>query len=155
LLRTVAHRSGYLQPPVAHALHRVVTVRRMPISPKDFWRLCAAPVLSAKKRALGDRALPQAELAEYVESETGKRTSRGLVGLFLQGKREPYFSQFIALCRKLDVNPRDIFSDGNPVASTPDGYGPVKKVMKGAVIPPGLRSKTGRSAKTYKRNKRY
>jgi len=143
---------GALQPPVAHALVGVATVRRMPIAPKDFWRLCAAPVLSAKKKALGDRALPQAELAEYVQSETGKNTSRALLGHFLKGEREPYFSQFIALCRRLDVKPGDIFSNA---PSIPDGVGPVKKVVKGAAIPSGLLSKTGRSAKTYKRNKRY
>lgn len=73
----------------------------------DYWRDVCAPKLKAKKDELG-RAMPEREIAAYVETATGKRSTRALVSLWLLGEREPYISQFFALCQKLGVEPDDI-----------------------------------------------
>lgn len=81
----------------------------------DYWREKCAPKLMAKKKELG-RAVPEKEIAVYVELESGKSTTRGLVSLWLLGKREPYISQFFALCKKLDLPPHEVLGDGASVS---------------------------------------
>jgi hypothetical protein len=79
----------------------------------DYWRKVCAPKLKRRKGELG-RGLPEHEIAAYVEAKTGKRSERGLVSLWLLGKREPYISQFFALCEKLEMDPFEILSQERP-----------------------------------------
>jgi hypothetical protein len=97
-----------LQPSVANSLLWIATFRYMD-ELGEYWKRICAPKLKARKEALG-RAVPEREIAAYVESKSGKPTTRALISLFLLGKREPYISQFIALCQKLDMSPTDVIS---------------------------------------------
>lgn len=73
----------------------------------DYWRDVCAPRLLAKKKELG-RKLPDREIAAAVEAATGKPSERSLVWMWLHGEREPFVSQFFALCEKLGVQPEAI-----------------------------------------------
>lgn len=84
--------------------------------PSTYWRDLCAPILKRRKEALG-RKVPEREIAAFVESESGKDTGRALINLFLLGEREPYVSQFIALCTKLELSPLDVLA-GRLVVST-------------------------------------
>lgn len=98
-----------LQPPVAKDAERSATVRSVGTKPSAYWRQLCAPILKRRKDVLG-RKVPEREIAAYVEAESGKDTSRGAVNLFLLGEREPYISQFIALCTKLELSPLDVLA---------------------------------------------
>jgi len=76
----------------------------------EYWRSVCAPKLKARKDELG-RSVPEREIAAYVESNSGKKTTRSLVNLFLLGEREPYISQFFALCDKLGVSPDEVLTN--------------------------------------------
>lgn len=106
----------------------------------EYWREVCAPAIRRRKKDLG-RGVPEREIAAYVEAESGKLTSRGLVSLFVSGKREPYISQFIALCSKLDLDPVEILS-GRVVVKTTGALAhiPERQFVKGgnnASIPQG------------------
>jgi hypothetical protein len=77
----------------------------------DYWRRVCAPKLKRRKEELG-RAVPEREIAAAVEAATGKNSERGLVSLWLLGEREPYISQFFALCEKLGMDPAEVLEDG-------------------------------------------
>lgn len=82
------------------------TVATLPLVARRFdkyWSDVCAPVLKARKRALG-RKVPEKEIAAAVEDSTKKRSTRGLVNAWLSGKREPYISQFLALCDKMGAD---------------------------------------------------
>jgi hypothetical protein len=79
--------------------------------------------LKRRKDELG-RAVPERVIAEHVQHASGKKTKRGLVSLWLLGEREPYISQFFALCEKLDVNPPEILKP--PLSGRP----PVRRVTE-------------------------
>lgn len=74
---------------------------------RTYWRDVCAPKLKSKKDELG-REMPERAIAAAVEAASGKNTSRGLVSLWLLGEREPYISQFYALCDKLGCDPVDV-----------------------------------------------
>jgi hypothetical protein len=106
-----------LQPPVAKNRLVVATVRRMPTTKaSDYWREVCAPILKRRKDSLG-RKVPERLIAAAVEEQSGKNTTRGALNLFLLGEREPYISQFIALCNKLGLTPLDVLA-GRLVVST-------------------------------------
>lgn len=65
----------------------------------------------ARKRELG-RKVPEREIAAYVATQTGKPSERALVGMWLHGEREPFVSQFLALCVKLQINPNEVLGVG-------------------------------------------
>lgn len=75
-----------------------------PMGAREYWRAVCAPILKARKQIL-NHDLSDQDIASYVEAESGKSTSRVLVNLWFSGRREPYMSQFIALCSKLAVDP--------------------------------------------------
>ncbi len=79
------------------------------MDPKDYWRLVCAPVVRGKKEKLKKQKIggdfTNSDIAAAVERATGKDTSRQLVEHWLNGRREPYLSQFIALCAWLEVDP--------------------------------------------------
>lgn len=105
----------------------------------DYWRRVCAPKLKRRKEELG-RGLPEHEIAAYVETKSGKRSERGLVSLWLLGRREPYISQFFALCEKLGLDPFDVLSQERPsrqsakphrvTAYTSPGRDTVKKSLR-------------------------
>ena len=95
-----------LQPRVANRVPALATVCSVS-EWRDYWRNVCAPKLRARKRELG-REVPEREIAAAVESASGKRSERGLVSLWLLGKREPYISQFFALCEKLELNHAEV-----------------------------------------------
>lgn len=97
-----------LQPAVANIRRPIATVRGM--GEKDwtnYWRDVCAPKLMAKKKELG-RKVPEREIAAYVATHSGKRSDRSLVGMWLHGEREPFISQFYALCEKLSLDPEEV-----------------------------------------------
>ena len=75
---------------------------------RGYWAEVCAPKLRAQKATLGGRKLPEREIASYVEAHSGKRTGRALVQTWLTGRREPYISQFFALCDKLELEPEEV-----------------------------------------------
>lgn len=93
-----------MQPPVAHGIGQAATV--CSVESGDYWKRICAPFLKGKKDKIG-RSLTQADMAEAIEKESGKDTARALVGHWLKGIREPYISQFVALCRQLGVEPEE------------------------------------------------
>lgn len=78
-----------------------------------YWREVCAPKLKARKDELG-RAVPEREIAAAVEAASGKSSERALVSLWLLGEREPYISQFFALCSKLGMDPADVLEERPP-----------------------------------------
>lgn len=80
----------------------------------DHWKNVCAPILMARKKELG-RRVPEREIAAAVEAATGKQSERSLVGMWLQGRREPYVSQFIALCEKLELDPAEVLFHGDRI----------------------------------------
>lgn len=73
----------------------------------SYWREICAPKLLAKKNQLG-RVVPERDIAAFVEAATGKPSGRALVGHWLRGDREPFISQFFALCQKLELEPFEV-----------------------------------------------
>lgn len=73
----------------------------------DYWKTVCAPKLKAKKAELG-RGVPEREIAAAVEAATGKPSERSLVNMWLHGEREPFISQFFALCEKLGADPAEV-----------------------------------------------
>jgi hypothetical protein len=73
----------------------------------DYWREVCAPKLLRRKEELG-RKMPEREIAAAVEAATGKPSARGLVWMWLHGEREPFISQFFALCEKLGLDPHQV-----------------------------------------------
>lgn len=70
----------------------------------DYWREVCAPKLRGRKREIG-REMTNTEIAAAVEARSGKSTTRQLVEHFFNGRREPYISQFFALCEVMRVEP--------------------------------------------------
>jgi hypothetical protein len=103
----------------------------------NYWARVCAPKLRARKKEMG-RGVPEREIAAYVESATGKRSERALINLWFLGKREPYISQFLALCNKLQVDPLEILRElpvtrkhfKGDVTSTPENEMRNNKVRK-------------------------
>lgn len=82
------------------------------MDPKDFWRNVCAPVVRSKKKEIG-RDLSNTDIAAAVELASGKDTSRQLVEHWFRGIREPYMSQFVALCTRLEIEPVTVLTGGN------------------------------------------
>jgi hypothetical protein len=112
-----------LQPWVAKSALPLATVCGMEWS--GYWKEVAAPKARARKDRLG-RAVSNTSIAAAVEASTGKRTSRQLVEAWFAGKREPYISQFFALCKYLELDPGEMLE----VASTPQRHG----MLRGALV---------------------
>lgn len=127
-----------LQPYVANRLLLFVAMRDW----GKFWEQTCAPKLKARKKSLG-REMPERAIAEAVQRATNKKSKRQLVSLWLLGKREPYVSQFFALCHKLGLDPSDVLElqdaerDEVPLASVDESSVAVQS--------------TGRRAKKSKR----
>lgn len=98
-----------LQPRVALAPRHSATLGGVNKNWANHWKTLCAPKVRNRKHALG-RAVPEKEVAAYVEVNSGKNTKRGLVSLWVSGAREPYISQFLALCDKLDLDPHVVLS---------------------------------------------
>jgi hypothetical protein len=112
LLLRVAPHALALQPLVANKGGLVATVCCMQKTWGEYWKETCAPILRAKKDQLkgqGKIASDQA-LAAAVEDRSGKRSGRALVNHMLNGVREPYFSQFLALCDMLEVEPASVLA---------------------------------------------
>jgi hypothetical protein len=77
----------------------------------DYWRRVCAPTLKIRKERLG-RGVPEHEIAAYVRNATGKPSKRALVQHWLQGTREPFISQFFALCSKMEIDPLEVLKLG-------------------------------------------
>ena len=69
--------------------------------------------------------MPEREIAAAVESATGKPSGRGLVSLWLLGTREPFISQFFALCEKLGLRPSEVLRDD----ATPREYSGDQQIL--------------------------
>lgn len=82
------------------------------MDPKDYWRNVCAPVVRSKKAEIG-RKLTNTDIAAAVEHASGKDTSRQLVEHWFKGFREPYLSQFVALCERLEIEPVTVLTGGN------------------------------------------
>lgn len=78
-------------------------------SPEDYWRTVCAPKMRAAKEVVG-RKLSNTAIAAAVEEASGKNTSRQLVEAWFEGSREPYISQFFALCQYLEVEPHEVLA---------------------------------------------
>lgn len=100
-----------LQQGVAFRAPAVATLRG--VAWGDYWRRVCAPKLLARKEELG-REMPEREIAAAVETATGKPSGRGLVWSWLHGEREPFISQFFALCDKLGLEPTDVLREEPP-----------------------------------------
>lgn len=96
------------QPRVAHRCKETATVRS--VDPKDYWRLVCAPKLREQKESRWGREMPAWDIADAVSKASGKPIDRAAVGHWLTGIREPYFSQFIALCTKLEIDPVEVMT---------------------------------------------
>jgi transcriptional regulator with XRE-family HTH domain len=105
-----------LQPDVAKRAFQLATVGSVERT-GDHWRKVCAPQLKRVKDRLG-RGVPEREIAAAVHTASGKGTTRQLVSLWLHGQREPYISQFLALCDKLGVNWRDVM-EPSPATRAP------------------------------------
>lgn len=82
--------------------------------PSALWKKWAVK-LHAHKRLLG-RGIPERALAEAVESMTGHPSGRQLLGMWLQGRREPSASQFICLCLVMNYEIGRLVYDAIPLA---------------------------------------
>lgn len=77
------------------------------MDPKGYWKQVCAPVVRGKKAKFG-RSLSNTAIAASIERATGKDTSRQLVEHWFRGIREPYMSQFIAMCDRLEIDPIEV-----------------------------------------------
>lgn len=77
---------------------------------RTLWRNEIAPRLKAQKDALG-RQVPERQIAYEVAQATGQDSSRSLVSMWFSGDREPTVSQFVALCRRLMLDPVEILAE--------------------------------------------
>lgn len=98
---------------------------------EGYWREVCAPRLREQKKALEDagQTITQEELASFVEANTRKRSTRALAGHWISGTREPYISQFIALCTKLRIDPMTVLSAAPTAQRQPAIRGDEKKIM--------------------------
>ncbi len=76
---------------------------------KEYWAKVGAPILRAKKDEIG-RSASNTDLAAQVEAACGKRTTRQLFEHFINGKREPYVSQLVAMCQVMGVDLDSVIS---------------------------------------------
>ena len=74
-----------------------------------LWRDVLAPQLKARKDELG-RKVPERQIAYEVAQATGQESSRSLLAMWLRGEREPTVSQFVALCRRLMLDPVEVLA---------------------------------------------
>lgn len=79
------------------------------IKPADYWRVVCAPKVRARKREIG-RSPSNTEIAAQIEAETGKPSGRQLVEAWFAGRREPFISQFFALCAVLTIDPMEVLA---------------------------------------------
>lgn len=93
-----------MQQGVAPRLSEVATVCSVIAS--EYWKKFGAPMLRARKREIG-RSMHNVDIAEAVESRSGKKTSRQLFEHFLHGRREPYISQLVAICDVMNLRLED------------------------------------------------
>jgi transcriptional regulator with XRE-family HTH domain len=74
-----------------------------------LWRDVLAPRLKAQKKAMG-RDVPEWRIAKDIQDATGQESSRSLLAMWLRGEREPTVSQFVALCRRLMLDPVEVLA---------------------------------------------
>lgn len=103
-------------PGVTKPYGQIVTVGSMIAS--DYWRKKCAPILRARKQELGLK-MTEREIAAAVEAESGKDTGRVLVHRWLDGSREPYVSQLVALCKKMGVSLTEVLHGASTQVSEP------------------------------------
>lgn len=109
--------ASVLQLPVANLTISLATVRSV-AEWRVYWGEVCAPKLLARKEKIG-RKLPEREIASYVEEKTGKPSGRALVWRWLHGQREPFISQFFALCEKLELDPGEVLNRSRATAGAP------------------------------------
>lgn len=90
------------------------------VDAENYWRDVCAPRLRARKLELG-REVPEREIAAFVHRRSGKATKRSLVAMWLRGEREPYISQFLALCEKLSLDPFAVLREEKRAKRVPLG----------------------------------
>lgn len=90
-------------------LHDEPALQYAPMAPKDYWAKVCVPKLRERKEQLG-RNFTNDSISEEVERLSGKRTGRTLFQHFLRGRREPYLSQALAICKVMGIEPGEFFS---------------------------------------------
>lgn len=115
---------------------------------KRLWRDVLAPTLKKQKDALG-RKVPERQIAYDVAQATGQDSSRSLLSMWFSGEREPTVSQFVALCRRLMLDPVEVLTQ-RPYASVPT-HPPERKFVKSRNLEDIPQSKTKASGKAKAR----
>ena len=82
------------------------------MNPSDYWRSVGAPKVRARKLEIG-RGMTNESIAEQIEIRSGKRTTRKAFENFMNGIREPYVSQLVALCSILELDVREFFASSD------------------------------------------
>lgn len=101
---------------------------------KMLWRERLAPVLKRQKDTLG-RAVSERQIAHEVALATGQDSSRSLLSMWLRGELEPTVSQFVALCRRLMLDPVEILATrGYAQAPSALAHTPARKFVKSGNI---------------------
>lgn len=96
-----------MQPPVAIWSSNPATVSGMADWKKysriGRWAKRAMAAKGSGKNKISDRAI-----AAFVTAETGKNSERSLINAWMNEEREPYLSQFFALCQYLKLDPGEM-----------------------------------------------
>jgi hypothetical protein len=114
---------------------------------KVLWREVLAPQLKAAKSGLG-RRVPERQIAYEVAQATGQESSRSLVAMWLSGEREPTVTQFIALCRRLMLDPVQILASSTYYPAVASAQPLVRKFVKSRNNDSVPQSKTKAKART-------
>lgn len=118
-----------------------------------LWREVLAPRLKEQKDVLG-RAVSERQIAYEVAQATGQDSSRSLVSMWFLGDREPTVSQFVALCRRLMLDPVEVLASRHHVGASsaqahkPNGRQYVKSLNLDAI--PHSKTKTSVRVKAHK-----
>jgi hypothetical protein len=73
----------------------------------DYWSKVGAPRLRALITAYKESSrtkVTNSELASQVETRSGKKAGRAAFEHFVNGVREPYVSQLVAICEILEID---------------------------------------------------
>ena len=141
---------GSVQPPVAFARQAVATFRGMK-EWRDYWRVVCAPKIRARRDGMkeaGDKT-NNTEIAAAIEEASGKNTTRQLFEAWMkedeESGREPYISQFLAMCEKIGMVPEEVLEPPPPRRDKV----PLGRVNEAAVS--NIKTHTGRRAKKSRR----
>lgn len=88
------------------------------MDPAEYWKTYGAPKVRARKAEIG-RELTNEAIAEAIERLSGKRTTRKAFENFMNGIREPYVSQLMALCSIMELRAEEFFQAAAVVKREP------------------------------------